>query len=183
MLWRAVKVSAPDGPDGLSVRFELAQPLAPFLDYTTIGAACRLTSGQRVPITQMITSQLNTHPVGTGPFQFSQITATRAELVPNPRYYAGFNPYLTGLTFRFYPDHQSLLPAFDREEIDGVSWIWPEEMPARPRSARTCSCSRRPLSGYTLVYLNQQNPNVPFFKDVAVRQALLYALDRQALDR
>ena len=38
-----------------------------------------------------------------------------------------------------------------------------------------------PTSGYTLVYLNQQNPNVPFFKDVAVRQALLYALDRQSL--
>ena len=37
------------------------------------------------------------------------------------------------------------------------------------------------MSGYTLVYLNQLNPNVPFFKVTAVRQALLYALDRQGL--
>jgi peptide/nickel transport system substrate-binding protein len=32
-----------------------------------------------------------------------------------------------------------------------------------------------------LIYLNLQNPNLPFFKETAVRQALLYALDRQAL--
>ena len=38
-----------------------------------------------------------------------------------------------------------------------------------------------PMPGYTLVYLNQENPNVPFFKEKAVRQALLYALDRQKL--
>jgi peptide/nickel transport system substrate-binding protein len=179
VLWRAVKVTAPDGPDGSSVRFQLAQPLAPFLDYTTIGLLpAHLWA--RVPITQMLTSQLNTHPVGTGPFEFSQITATRAEFAPNPRYYAGFTPYLTGLTFRFYPDHQSLLAAFDRKEIDGVSWIWPEDMPAATER-QDLQLFSAPTSGYTLVYLNQQNPNVPFFKDVAVRQALLYALDRQSL--
>ena len=38
-----------------------------------------------------------------------------------------------------------------------------------------------PISGYTLIYLNQNNPNTPFFQEREVRQALLYALDRQAL--
>jgi peptide/nickel transport system substrate-binding protein len=38
-----------------------------------------------------------------------------------------------------------------------------------------------PISGYTLIYLNQQNPNTPFFKDLAVRKALMYGLDRQKL--
>jgi peptide/nickel transport system substrate-binding protein len=178
-LWRAVKVSAPEGDNGLAVRFQLAQPLAPFLDYTTVGLLpAHLWA--RVPITQMAHSQLNTHPVGTGPFQVSQVTATRAELAPNLRYYAGFNPYLTGLTFRFYPDHQSLLAAYDRKEIDGVSWIWPEDMPAAGER-KDLQLFSAPMSGYTLVYLNLNNPNVPFFKEVSVRQALLYALDRQEL--
>ena len=81
---------------------------------------------------------------------------------------------------RFYPDHQSLLPAYDRGEIDGVSWIWPQEM-ADAAKRKDLQLFTAPLSGYTLVYLNQQNPNLPFFKEAAVRQALLYALDRQTL--
>jgi peptide/nickel transport system substrate-binding protein len=177
-LWSTVEATAPDGPDGLAVRFKLKQPLAPFLDYTTIGLL-PAHLWEKVPVADMKSSQLNTRPVGTGPFQLSQISATRAELVPNPRYY-GPTPYLQGLTMRFYPDHQSLLPAYDRNEIDGVSWIWPEEV-ADAAKREDLQLFSAPMSGYTLVYLNQQNPNVPFFKEKAVRQALLYALDRQKL--
>ena len=179
VLWQAVKVSAPDGPDGSTVHFELEQPLPSFLDYTTIGLL-PAHLWERVPITQFMNSQLNTHPVGTGPFELSQISATRADLEPNRRYYAGFNPYLTGLSIRFYPDHESLLPAYDRHEIDGVSWIWPDDIAAAAQRKDLVLYSA-PLSGYTLIYLNMENPNTPFFKEKAVRQALLYALDRQGL--
>lgn len=176
--WRAVKVSAPDGPDGLTIRFTLGQPLAPFLDYTTIGLL-PAHLWDRVPTAQMLASQLNTRPVGTGPFELQQITATRADLASNPRYF-GPAPYLTGMTFRFYPDHQSLFPAFDRGEIDGISWVWPEEL-ASAAKRTDLQLLTAPLSGYTLIYLNLQNPNLPFFKDRSVRQALLYGLDRQSL--
>jgi peptide/nickel transport system substrate-binding protein len=177
-LWRNVAIYAPEGPNGLAVRFELKQPLASFLDYTTIGLLpAHLWS--RVPIAEMVSSQLNTRPVGTGPFQISQVTATRIDLTVNPRYH-GPIPYLTGLTIHFYPDHQSLLPAYDRGEIDGVSWIWPDEI-ADAAQRKDLQLFSTPLSGYTLIYLNLQNPNLPFFKETAVRQALLYALDRQAL--
>jgi peptide/nickel transport system substrate-binding protein len=179
VLWRTVKVSAPGGPTGLTVHFELSAPLASFLDYTTIGLL-PAHLWERVPASQLKNSQLNTHPVGTGPFQLVDLTATRAELIPNPRYPGGFNPYLTGLTIRFYPDHQSLLPAFDRKEIDGVSAIAPDDMPAAAER-NDLQLFSSPLPGYSLVYLNLQNPNVPFFKELAVRQALLYALDRQGL--
>lgn len=176
--WQAVEVSAPDGPEGLAVRFTLKQPLAPFLDYTTIGLL-PAHLWEKVPVAEMMASQLNTRPVGTGPFQLARITATRAELTVNPRYH-GPTPYLTGVTMRFYPDHQSLLPAYDREEIDAISWVWPQDM-AEASKRSDLALFSAPLAGYTLVYLNQQNANVPFFQEVAVRQALLYALDRQAL--
>jgi peptide/nickel transport system substrate-binding protein len=84
------------------------------------------------------------------------------------------------LTIRFYPDHQSLLPAYDRGEIDGISWIWPRDIEEVTKRSDLQLFSA-PLSGYTLIYLNQENPNLPFFKEKAVRQALLYGLDRQAL--
>jgi peptide/nickel transport system substrate-binding protein len=177
-LWHAVKVSAPEGPNGLALRFTLEQPLPSFLDYTTIGLL-PAHLWQSVPVGQMMSSQLNTRPVGTGPFQLKQMMATRADLAPNPRYH-GKTPYLTGLTIRFYPDHQSLLPAYDRGEIDGISWIWPRDI-EEVTKRKDLQLFSAPLSGYSLIYLNQQNPNLPFFKEVPVRQALLSALDRQAL--
>lgn len=177
-LWQAVEASAPEGPDGLAVRFTLKQPFAPFLDYTTIGLL-PVHLWEEVPVAEMMLSQLNTRPVGTGPFQLTRITATRVELTVNPRYH-GPTPYLAGMTIRFYPDRQSLLPAYDRGEIDAISWIWPEDM-AQASKRADLELFSAPLSGYTLVYLNHQNANVPFFQEAAVRQALLYALDRQAL--
>jgi peptide/nickel transport system substrate-binding protein len=177
-LWRAAKTSAPEGEDGLAVRFELEQPLAPFLDYTTIGLL-PAHLWERVPIAQMMESQLNTQPVGTGPFQLSDISATQVDLVPFARYY-GDTPYLAHVIFRFYPAHQNLLAAFDRKEIDGVSWVWPDEMEEASRR-NDLQLFSAPLSGYTLIYLNLRNPNLPFFSEDAVRQALLLGLDRQAL--
>jgi peptide/nickel transport system substrate-binding protein len=177
-LWRSVQVTAPEGPDGLAVQFKLEQPLASFLDYTTIGLL-PAHLWEKVPVADMMDSQYNTRPVGTGPFQLHDITATRVELVPNPDY-PGPEPYLTGLTFRFYPDHQSLLPAYERGEIDGISVLWPDDLDT-VSGWDDLQLFSAPLSGYTLVYLNLQNPNLPFFKEKAVRQALLYGLDRQAL--
>ena len=83
------------------MRFVLKQPLASFLDYTTIGLL-PAHLWEKVPVAEMMSSQLNTRPVGTGPFQLAQITATRAELGVNPRYH-GPTPYLAR------PDH-ALLP-------------------------------------------------------------------------
>jgi peptide/nickel transport system substrate-binding protein len=177
-LWRAVKVEAPEGPDGLWVRFTLSQVLPSFLDYTTIGLL-PAHIWKDVPIAQMRESQYSTRPVGTGPFKVDRITATRADLAVNPRY-PGKTPYLTGISFRFYPDHESLLSAYDREEIDGVSWLWPTDMKAAADRA-DMNVFTSPLSGYTLIYLNQDNPNTPFFQEKEVRQALLYGLDRQGL--
>ncbi len=177
-LWRAAKASAPEGQDGLAIRFELEQPLAPFLDYTTIGLL-PAHLWERVPIPQIIESQLNTQPVGTGPFQLSEISAQQVDLIPFARYY-GNAPYLAHVIFRFYPAHQNLLAAFDKKEIDGVSWVWPDEMEEASRRTDLQLFSA-PLSGYTLIYLNLRNPNLPFFSDDAVRKALLLGLDRQAL--
>ncbi|MCX7669092.1 MAG: ABC transporter substrate-binding protein, partial [Anaerolineae bacterium] len=115
-LWKAVKVEAPEGPEGTAIRFTLEQRLPSFLDYTTIGLL-PAHLWERVPVADMMNSQLNTRPIGTGLWQMARLSATRADLTANP-YFPGKSPFLTGLSFRFYPDHQSLLPAYDRKEID-----------------------------------------------------------------
>jgi peptide/nickel transport system substrate-binding protein len=107
------------------------------------------------------------------------ITATEAHFEPNPTFH-GQQPFLDGLAVRFYPDHQSLLPAYDRGEIDAISWVWPEDM-SEATKHQDLQIFSAPISGYSLIYLNQQNPNTPFFKETPVRRALMYGLDRQKL--
>ena len=177
-LWREVEVSAPEGPDGLAIRFTLKQPFAPFADYTTIGLL-PAHLWEEVPVDDMMASQYNTRPIGTGPLLLDSISATQVELKVNPSYH-GASPFLEGVTVRFYPDHQSLMPAYERGEIDAISWVWPEDMP-QATAHEDLTLFSSAISGYTLIYLNEANPNVPFFKETAVRQALMYGLDRQKL--
>jgi peptide/nickel transport system substrate-binding protein len=176
--WREVEVSAPEGPEGLAVRFTLKQPFAPFADYTTIGLL-PAHLWEQVPVADMMSSQYNTRPIGTGPLQLADVSATQVSLKVNPAYH-GTSPFLEGLTLRFYPDHQSLMPAYERGEIDAISWVWPDDMP-EATAHEDLALFSAPVSGYTLIYFNEANPNVPFFKETAVRQALMYGLDRQKL--
>jgi len=174
-LWRTVEA---EKVDDLTVRFILSQPFTPFLDYTTTGLLPQhLWSA--VPAGQLLQSQLNTQPVGSGPFQVTEVNADRIRLEPSPRY-RGPLPYLTALEFHFYPDYPSLFEAFVRDEIDGISRILPQDL-AQAEAREDLQIFSAPLSGYVIILLNLQNPNVPFLQDKAVRQALMYALDRQKL--
>jgi peptide/nickel transport system substrate-binding protein len=174
-LWRMVQV---EKLDHLTIRFTLAQPFAPFLDYTTIGLLPRHLWGN-IPAEQMMHSQLNSSPIGNGLFQVTEVGADHVRLEPNPRY-QGATPYLAALEFHFYPDYPSLYDAFKRGEIEGISRVLPQDLGWA--EARTdLELFSAPISGYVIVLLNLKNPNLPFLQDKAVRQALLYALDRQQL--
>jgi peptide/nickel transport system substrate-binding protein len=174
-LWRTVEA---EKLDDLTVRFTLAQPFTPFLDYTTIGLLPRhLWDG--VPPAQALQSHLNIYPVGSGPFRVTEVSADHVRLESNSRYH-GPTPYLAAIEFRFYPDYPSLYEAFDRGEIDGISRILPQDL-ARAEARKDLQLFSAPLSGYVIVLFNLQNPNAPFLQDKAVRQAMMYALDRQKL--
>lgn len=174
-LWRTVTV---EKIDAHTVTFTLVEPFAPFLDYTTLGLLpAHLWA--KVPAALLEKSQLNAQPIGTGPFRVAEVSAEWVRLEPNP-YWRGRAPYLTNLEFRFFPDHRSLLPAFEEGLIDGLGHIAPDDV-ATAASLDDLTLYSAPLAGYTMVLLNLNSPNVPFFQDKAVRQALLYALDRQQL--
>ncbi len=171
-MWRSVVVEQL-GP--YAVRFILREPYAPFLDYTTIGIlpAHILASADISALSQ---SAFNTAPVGTGPYQLQEIDLQRAVLTAASDYY-GDKPYLERLEFYFYPDASALLEARRRGEIMGLAQVLPEQLPAvqQDESLRLYSA---PLSGYNLVFLNLDRA---IFQDRNVRQAMLLALDRQAL--
>ncbi len=174
-LWRNVTV---EQVDPYTVRFRLQQPLASFLSENTIGI---LPSHlwNNVPIAELSQSLLNLQPVGTGPWRLASLSAQTARLEPNP-YAAGPTPFLEAIEFRFFPDYASAFAAFQAGEVDGVSRVLPQDM-AAAQASKEMVVLTAPLAGETYVYLNLENPAVPFLADAQVRQALYLALDQPKL--
>ncbi len=174
-LWRTVTIKK---IDDYTVSFTLQEPFAPFIDYTTVGILPAHTL-QNIEAKALPQARFNNQPVGTGLFQVEELSARHIVLRANPHFY-GARPYLSTIEFRFYPDYESIFGAYERGEIEGISRVLPEDLP-KARGHQNLNLFSARLSGYTLILLNLNNPNTPFFQSKEVRQALLYALDRQKI--
>lgn len=170
--WRTVAVTQ---LDDTTIRFQLTQPYAPFLNYTTIGILpAHLLKD--VPSAELWQHPFNRRPIGTGPFQVVEFTAGQITLEANPRFYEK-RPYLQRVILKFYPDHESVFTAYTRAQVEGIARILPTYIAPANNLSNLKKYEAR-LAGYSLIYLNLTKP---MFQDRAVRQALLYAIDRQGL--
>jgi peptide/nickel transport system substrate-binding protein len=175
-LWSTVRVEKIDDE---TLRFVLAEPFPPFLDYTTIGIVpehilADVTAGD------LLSAPFNLAPIGTGPFRLEEISSQRAVLKPNRRHWDDIS-FINHLEFRFYPDQPSVYAAHKAREIDGIGAVSAVDVSlVEEQSDLTIYTAR--LSAYTILYFNlQDRENLPFFQNVRVRQALHLGLDRQAL--
>jgi peptide/nickel transport system substrate-binding protein len=175
-LWQSVTT---EKLDDYTLRFLLAEPFPAFADYTTIGILPEHIL-KDVSASELTNHDFNHQPIGTGPFKLDEVNATFARLSANP-HYAGPKPRLTHLEFRFYPSYQEVIAAYRAGEVQGISFIPPQAIPT-VKNIESLNLYTARLSGYEIIYLNLQAPETtPFFQEVEVRQALLYALDRQAI--
>ncbi len=175
-LWRNVTV---EQVDSLTVRFTLEDPFPSFIYYTTIGLLPAHLLGN-VAAADLPTHEFSTRqPVGTGMFQVESVQPDRVVLVANPSYW-GSKPYMERLELWFYGDENGLLVDYDRGAVQGFHPSDPQAISSLAR-LRELEIYSAPSAGYGIVYLNLERDSVPFFREKEVRQALLYALDRQAL--
>jgi len=172
IFWRTVAITP---VDALTVRFQLTQAYAPFLEYTTIGIL-PANLLQDVSPADLALHPFNKRPVGTGPFQFLEYTGDALTLEANPRYY-GARPLFARVQFRFYSDYEAIFAAYTRGEVEGIARILPNYL-TKARATPSLKLYHARLAGYSLIYLNLSKPA---FQDKSVRQALLYALDRDKL--
>jgi peptide/nickel transport system substrate-binding protein len=171
-MWRTVVV---ERLDDYTVRFILREAFSPFLDYTTLGVLPVHILGN-IPPEELGASKFNATPIGTGPFKIDQVSARRVLLVINPDYYKP-RSYIDRIEFIFYPNAPSVFEARKRGEIAGIARVLPEHL-QEIRQDEALNLYSAPLSGYNLVFLNMDRA---IFQDSAVRQAMMWALDRQAL--
>jgi peptide/nickel transport system substrate-binding protein len=174
-----IKVSTPDNK---TVEFTLSEPYAPFLNKLTFGILPKHVwidiSSDQFPLTN-----LNLEPVGSGPFIFDEIKKNSTgdiisyKLVANKNYY-NRPPYLEKLTFKFFPNQEALLTAYNQKEI--TSFNFPDyEKILTYQSRNDTSIYAINIPQYFPVLLNQTK-SVPL-ADENVRKALRYATDRDEL--
>jgi len=175
-LWQDITVET---QGDYAVRLILPEPFIPFIYYTTIGVLPAHLLSDVLPV-DLPTSEFSTqHPIGTGMFKVEEVTPDRVTLVANADFW-GPQPYLQQLEVWSFGDWDSLLAAYKRGDIQGINRVSPQHLSelAQLPDLQLYSAQQ---AGYGVIYLNLQLEDKPFFQDRNVRQALLYALDRQAL--
>ena len=177
-LWNEVEVKQ---LNDTTMQFRLPEPFAPFPDYLTFGVLPQhLLADQS--FTDMTNSQFNLQPIGSGPFKFDHLVIednkiAGVALLANGTYY-GKKPYIDQVILRYYPDGPSALKAYQDGAVQGISQVTSDILPkvlAMPELSMYTG--RRPE--LSMVIFNLNNPEIPFFKDKIVRQALMKGLNRQ----
>ncbi len=121
----------------------------------------------------------NSHPIGTGPFQFAKwVRGDRVEMERFEGYWNPELPYLDKVTLNFIGDPSAQIAALKAGDIDVIgSLLAPEmakEIDKDPRFKVT------PGNTTGEVIMSTNNKAKPFDNKL-VRQAIAYAIDRQAV--
>lgn len=164
--------------DELTVEFKLEQPYAPFLSRLTTGI---LPSHllKDIDTRELFSAEINTHPVGTGPYRFVQRTDDRIELQSNATYYLG-PPHITTFELRALPGPSGLAEALRSGRIDGAL-LGPEASASDVKFFRESGrFETQDLTSATYhgVYFDTRSD---LFNDKTVRSAFWRAVNVQSL--
>ena len=164
--------------DEHTVVFTLTQPQAPFLRdlamaFTSIYSAeygDQLLAAGR-------TGDLNSKPVGTGPFIFQRyVKDAQVRYKANPDYFRGAPPS-ESLVFAITTDNNVRLQKLRANECQVAVYPKPDDVPAIKQDPLLKVAELEALIiGYVAM-----NTEHPLLKDVRVRKAIDIAFDRQSL--
>ncbi|MBN1429183.1 MAG: peptide ABC transporter substrate-binding protein [Anaerolineae bacterium] len=179
--WRTVETYA---EDETTVKFVLTQPLSAFPEYAGIGILPEHLLGGVSP-DELPSEPFNLSPIGTGRLQWAslqeQSNSVTVKLEPYANYYDRQRQIkLTDIDLRFYPDDNRAFRTLG-SDVQALGGLSPAQLKGVLESPELeIYTSRLPV--YAAVILNQgASTRLPFFQDVAVRKALVMALDRDGL--
>jgi peptide/nickel transport system substrate-binding protein len=167
--------------DERNLQFRLPSRFAPFMDYLDFGVLPRHLLGGMTP-GEIINAPFNLNPVGSGPYYFEELLTNEAGvegvvLTANEAYYDE-RPFIDQVIFRYFANSADAYAAFVRGDVLGVSQVTNDVLPQVMANPAINLYTAR-LPQISMVMLNLDNTAVPFFQDLAVRQALAHAINRQ----
>ncbi|MFH1661756.1 MAG: peptide ABC transporter substrate-binding protein [Candidatus Falkowbacteria bacterium] len=169
--------------DESTIKFILIEPYAAFLDLLTFGILPQ-ELWQEIPADTASLAGFNLKPAGSGPYKFKSLVKDEKtgivrfyNLIINENYY-GEKPFIEKITFKFFPSFEEVAVALNDGTIDGVSYL--------PRNIRDGLAAKDSLNFHSLnlpqlsaIFFNEKNNTA--IKDKKVRQALLFAIDKNKI--
>ncbi len=164
-----------------SLQFKLPEPFSPFLDYLSFGILpSHILSGKTMD--EIKDMDFNIQPVGSGPYKFERLIVEEGQisglvLTAYAGYY-GTAPFIEQLIFRYYPDSAAALQAYRAGQVQGISHISQDALPAALGEPNLAVYTGR-LPELSMVLFNLKNDETSFFQDANLRRALYMGINRQ----
>lgn len=170
--WKFSSVTSVEAADDHTVVITVSQPTPNLL--SNLGGF----KGMSIVSEDNVTSgDITTSPIGTGPFSLESYSrGDRIVLTANPDYWGGA-PELAGVEFRFISEPSTALAALRSGEVHWTDVVPPQQVDELDGDD-SLVIGQTPSSDYWYLALNQ---NEEPWSDVRVRQAIAYAIDRDAI--
>ena len=170
-----------EAPSDYVVKIYLKQvdvPLMTKLAGSALGILPKHIFGD-TPVKQLKEHANSWKPIGTGPYKFVEYKpGQHTVLTANTDFY-GDGPYIETIMAKTYQDNQVLLAAFENGDIDYIGEIPVNDIDVVKSSLKNKAVFKEgPQNRYNYIGLKQ---NHPILGDIKVRQALMYALDRETI--
>ena len=179
-LWQSVTYKIENRPDHQLYPARALRALSR-LHHLWPAARAPAVGHQRRPTAQPAVQQ---RAGGHRPFSFVGLTGQAGEVTGvRLAAFAGFHgakPLLNDVVFKFYPDETAALAAYKAGDVLGISHIDADHLDQALQLPQLGIYSSL-MPQYSLIFLNLQNPDLPFFQDKRVRQALLRGLNRSGI--
>ena len=161
--------------DDSTLRFTLPEPNAPFLS-----SLAMVWQGIMSPAaTKQYACDASQHPVGTGPFKF--VEAVRNDHITvdaNPSYWGGA-PKVDRIIFQIVPESATRMLKLERNEVQILADVPPSDY---ARITGNAALKLYKQAGLTILGVAMANDLSPF-RDKRVRQAMNYAVDKDAINK
>ena len=161
--------------DDNTVQFKLKEPNGPFPTNLAM-----VWNGVVSPAAaEKFKKDFRNHPVGTGPFIFKEWRpADQIVLDANPNYWGG-KPKVDRLIFKVMPDAQAALLALKKGDVHILADVSVQTIPAIKSDPNLVVVTQPGLVVSGVAMTNDAKP----FNDKRVRQALNYAVDKDAINK
>ena len=159
----------------------LTEPYAPFMENFQFGIVpAHLWSS--LPNEQVPFSQLNTEPVGSGPFKMESVTRDKSGIIRSYTLRAFRDnpdaPNIETFSLQFFSDETALINALKKREVDATAYVSNENL-SQLTETGDYRLITTPLPRVFGIFFNQNKSAA--LRDPAVREALSLAINRDEM--
>ena len=163
-------ITSIETPDPQTVTFKLKEPFSPFLWNLANGVIGIIPVGSP--------PDFNRHLIGSGPFEFVRYLQDQEVVLRRNDSYFGKKAGVSMLRFKIIPEEVVIALELRKGSVDlALNSLAPDMVEVLRRDERL-NVTQAPGTNYQYIAFNLGDP---IFRDIRVRQALAYGIDRESI--